>query len=103
VSKSLPTRKDYGECVDDDAIRIVVARLARAHASGGTVIERAAIVAEGTGSTDVLTWIVAHGGKAEAMVSAPTRRGLHGTRLHDDGGSDGRAPLRFILPAGTLD
>jgi hypothetical protein len=89
--------------VDDDSIRSVVTRLARAHSSGGTVIERAAIVAEGTGSGDVLTWIVAHGGQPETVVSTPQRRGLHGTRLHDTAGSDARPPSRFILPAGTLD
>jgi hypothetical protein len=33
--------------VDDDAIRTLVTRLSRPHASGGAVIERAAILAEG--------------------------------------------------------
>jgi hypothetical protein len=51
----------------------------------------------------VLTWIVAHGGQPETVVSTPVRRGLHGTRLHDAAGSDARPPARFILPAGTLD
>ena len=35
------------EGVDDEAIRAVVTRLARSHSSGGEVIERAAILAEG--------------------------------------------------------
>jgi hypothetical protein len=89
--------------VDDDDIRIVVKRLARAHPSGGTVIERGAIVAEGTGSNDVLTWITAHGGEPEAMAQTSSRHGLHGSRLHDSAGSDARTPLRFVLPAGALD
>jgi hypothetical protein len=89
--------------MDDDEIRIMVSRLARAHPSGGTVIERAAIVAEGAGSDAVLTWITAHGGQPEAMVETATRRGLHGSRLHDAGGSENRTPLRFVLPAGALD
>lgn len=90
-------------CVDEDAIRLLVKRLARAHPSGGTVIERAAIVAAGTGSDEVLTWIVAHGATPEATVKAPESRGLHGSRLHDIGGAGPQAPSRFVLPAGALD
>ena len=90
-------------CVDDDAIRSLVTRLARAHPSGGTVIERAAIMAEGAESGAVMSWIVAHGGKPEASVETSTRHGLHGSRLHAGGGSAPRAPARFVLPAGALD
>jgi hypothetical protein len=90
-------------CVDDDAIRSLVIRLARAHPSGGTVIERAAIVAEGADSEAVMRWIVAHGGKPEARVETATRRGLHGSRLHDSGESAPRTASRFVLPAGALD
>jgi len=89
--------------VDEDAIRLLVTRLARVHPSGGTVIERAAIVAAGTGSNDVLTWITAHGGEPEAIKQTSARRGLHGSRLHDSGGSEDSTPLRFVLPAGALD
>jgi hypothetical protein len=89
--------------VDDDAIRALVTRLARAHPSGGTVIERAAIVAEGADSDAVMTWIVAHGGEPEAAVDTPSRHGLHGSRLHSGGGSTPRAASRFLLPAGALD
>ena len=88
--------------MDDDAIRSLVTQLARAHRSGGTVIERAAIVAHGPESEAVMTWIVAHGGQPEAAVaSAP--RGLHGSRLHAGDEPGSRAPARFILPAGGLD
>jgi hypothetical protein len=90
-------------CMDDDAIRSLVTRLARADPSGGTVIERAAIVAEGADFEAVMTWIVAHGGKPEATVDISTRSGLHGSRLHASGGSEPRAPSRFVLPAGALD
>jgi hypothetical protein len=89
--------------VDDDAIRALVIRLARAHPSGGTVIERAAIVAEGADSEAVMTWIVAHGGRPEARVETSTRHGLHGSRLHDSGESAPRTASRFVLPAGALD
>jgi hypothetical protein len=56
----------------------MVTRLARAHPSGGTVIERAAILSEGADFEAVMAWIVAHGGKP-------------------------RAASRFVLPAGALD
>ena len=85
------------------AIRSLVTRLARAHPSGGTVIERAAIVAEGADSEAVMTWIDAHDGKPEATVETSTRRGLHGSRVHESGGAAPRTASRFVLPAGALD
>jgi hypothetical protein len=89
--------------VDDDAIRLLVTRLARPHPSGGSVIERAAIVAEGADFDAVMRWIVAHGGKPEAAVQTTARHGLHGSRLHAGGGSAPRAPSRFVLPPGAFD
>jgi hypothetical protein len=89
--------------MEDDAIRSLVRRLARAHPAGGTVIERAAIVAEGADSEAVMNWIVAHGGWPEAPAESSARHGLHGSRLHSGGGSAPRAPSRFVLPAGALD
>jgi hypothetical protein len=88
--------------VDDDAIRSLVARLARAHPSGGTVIERAAIVAAGADSEAVMAWIAAHGGEPEATVETSTRHGLHGSRLHGSE-SEHRVASRFVLPAGALE
>ena len=89
--------------VDDDAIRCLLTRLARAHPAGGTVIERAAVVAAGADSEAVLAWILAHGGKPEAVLATAARHGLHGTRLHASGASEPRVPSRFVLPAGALD
>jgi hypothetical protein len=86
---------------DDDGTRAIVARLSRRHSSGGTVIERAAILAEGAGSARVVAWVVAHGGQPEAAVVSMTR-GLHSPRLDAPGGTV-RAPLRYVLPAGALD
>ena len=40
----------------DDAIRAVVVRLSRPDSSGGTVIERAAILAEGANSAAIVKW-----------------------------------------------
>jgi hypothetical protein len=87
--------------VDDDAIRALVTRLARPHPSGGDVIERAAILAEGADLAAVAAWITAHAGIPEARVTAAPRYGLHG-RLNDSDGAQPRTPLRYLLPAGAL-
>jgi hypothetical protein len=86
---------------NDDAIRATVERLSRRHPSGGTVIERAAILAAGADCTAVVAWIVAHDGKPEAAVSS-ARRGLHSPRISDAAGSESRPPLRYVLPASAL-
>jgi hypothetical protein len=88
--------------VEDDAILALVTRLARPHASGGDVIERAAILAEGADFPAVMAWIISHDGEPEAAVASASTGGLHGSRM--SGGRDGpsRPPPRFVLPAGTL-
>ncbi len=97
-------RKYYGGCVEDDDIKILVTRLARVHPSGGTVVERAAIMAEGTHSTAVMSWVLAHGGTPEvAKARASSRHGLHGARVDASGTSEARNPARYVLPAGALD
>jgi hypothetical protein len=88
--------------MDDEAIRELITRLARPHASGGDVIERAAILADGADFTAVIAWIDAHAGKPETAVSAVSSHGLHGGRFNGSGGADAPTPLRFVLPAGTL-
>lgn len=85
--------------IDDQKIRDVVTRLSRRHESGGTVIERAAIVAEADSQT-IVAWIVAHDGQPESLASAPARGGLHGGRL--SAGGVGGAPRRYVLPPGAL-
>ena len=86
---------------DDTAIRELVARLSRPHPSGGTVIERAAILASGESAGDVVAWILGRDGEGE-VAGASRTGGLHGGRLAGTGRSDG-PPLRYILPAGALD
>jgi hypothetical protein len=85
---------------DDDATRAVVARLSRRHSSGGTVIERAAMLADGAGSARLVAWVVAHGGQPETDVVS-MKRGLHSPRLEDPAGAV-RPPARYVLPAGAL-
>lgn len=89
------------EHMDDTNIRDVVTRLSRRHESGGTVIERAAIVAEGAESQSIVAWIVAHDGQPEFVAPALARGGLHGGRLTTNGGAGG-APRRYVLPPGAL-
>lgn len=88
--------------MDDDAIRLLVTNLSRPHRSGGDVIERAAILATGADSSEVVTWIVAHHGQPEAAVPAASSRGLHGARFSGVS-PESRPPLRYVLPAGALD
>lgn len=88
--------------MDDATILALVTRLARPHASGGQVIERAALLAEGADFPAVMAWITAHDGQPESTVVAASTRGLHGSRLTDSGADQPRSPLRFVLPAGTL-
>jgi hypothetical protein len=87
--------------MDDDAIRTLVTRLSRPHASGGDVIERASILAEGADSAAVLAWIAAHAGEPEDLVPRVSGRGLHNAR-NDSGRATARMPLRYVLPPGTL-
>ena len=88
--------------MDDDQILALVKRLARPHASGGAVIERAAILAEGADFASVMPWIADHDGRPEATAAAGATHGLHGSRLTDTGTEQRRTPLRYVLPAGTL-
>ncbi len=87
---------------NDDEIRALLSRLSRRHPSGGTVIERAAIVAEGADSAAVVAWILDHAGEAEAAADVSSKRGLHSPRLSGLMGSEPRAPARYVLPAGVL-
>jgi hypothetical protein len=84
-------------------IRALLARLGRPHASGGTVIERAALMAEGADFDATIAWIVAHGGEPEEAVVAAPSGGLHGARTQSASRAAGSSrPRRFVLPAGAL-
>jgi len=84
----------------EDAEQTLVRRLSRPHPSGGVVIERAAILAAGSGSSAVLAWITAHGGKAELAVENRSG-GLHADRDRPNS-PGGDTPLRYVIPAGAL-
>jgi len=90
------------EHVDDEAIRSLLTRLGRTDSAGGTVIERAAILAEGADFDAVMAWIVTHGGQPEERSAKKSSSGLHGSRFQDSTSTEARPPSRFVLPAGAL-
>lgn len=83
--------------VVDDAMRDQLKRAARAHRSGGWVIERASLLAGGAKFGAAVAWIEAHGGVPELPAAPRVQRGLHSPRATEDA-----APLRFVLPADAL-
>ncbi len=88
--------------MEDLEINALVTRLSRPHSSGGVVIERAAILAAGADFPAVMSWITAHAGAPETIVSKARGGGLHGSRITSGDAAASRAPLRFVLPAGAL-
>ncbi|HWE09632.1 MAG TPA: hypothetical protein VG325_09765 [Solirubrobacteraceae bacterium] len=88
--------------MEDSEIRQLLARLARPHASGGQVVERAAILAEGADFPAILDWIVAHAGQPEAALAAPGSHGLHSMQTHTDADPGRRTPQRYVLPPDAL-
>jgi hypothetical protein len=88
--------------MDDTEIRALVTRLGRPHRSGGVVVERAAILAEGADFDAVMAWILAHHGEPEVREAPAATGGLHSRRLSESPGAAAEAPRRFLLPAGAL-
>jgi hypothetical protein len=87
---------------DDDTVvqdvQQLVMRLSRPTPGGGHVIERAAILAEGSHFHEIEAWILAHGGKGEAIPPA-VGRGLLSDRVAS---RPSPPPVRYLLPAGAL-
>ena len=88
--------------MDDDAIREVLARMARPHATGGYVVERAAIMAEGADAAAILAWVEGCSAIPEAAATSGVRGGLYGSRFNDSATARSAKPARYILPAGSL-
>jgi hypothetical protein len=89
--------------MDDVQIKSLMVRLSRPHPSGGVVIERAAILADGSDYPAIMDWIAAHAGKPDTLVAATRSRGLHGARLNSAGRTTPQTPQRFVLPTDALD
>jgi hypothetical protein len=88
--------------LEDDEIRTLVARLCRPHPSGGVVIERAAILAEGSDSSAILSWVLSHQGTPETTAPKAASGGLYGGRQEDRAGAPDRPPRRYVLPPGSV-
>jgi hypothetical protein len=86
----------------DGAVRAAVIRLCRPDGYGGAVIERAAIVAEGSRAAEIEAWILMHGGEPEAPVIAAARPGLYALRPDTEPLARSRPPHRYVLPAEAL-
>lgn len=85
----------------DAEMSTLIRRLARPHPSGGFVIERAAILATGQDSPEILDWILSHSGAPE--MPAERSQGLHGSRVSGLARSAASSkPTRFVLPAAAL-
>ncbi len=72
-----------------DATEALVRRLARPHPSGGVVIERSVIIAEGSRSATILRWISEHEGIGDSAT--PSTREPWAARLTRRGPTAGRA------------
>ena len=88
--------------IDDTTIDDVVRRLARKTPSGGHVIERAAVLAEGSHFSDIEAWILKSGGLPEAPAETPSDTGIsmhsgRSSRIRDE-----VVPVRYLLPPGAL-
>jgi hypothetical protein len=83
-----------------DETAALVRRLARPHASGGMVIERSVILAEGANSAAILSWISEHDGIADSTALSTRSRGLHGSRANTP--PQAAPAQRFVLPASAF-
>ena len=82
-----------------DATAVLVKRLARPHPSGGTVIERSVILAEGTHSTAILAWIADHDGTPDSTLPHTQKRGVHSPSPTVGSERQATQARRYILPA----
>jgi hypothetical protein len=92
-----PPDNDGGVNVEEEQTRVVIARLARPHASGGYVVGEATIRAEGATFPALKAWILNHGGTPEAPTAVAEGGGLHGF-----GRQTARAASQYLLPPGTF-
>src|SRR3954452_7005557 len=99
----MPTSSSCDTRHSEGAVRAAVIRLARPDGEGGAVIERAAILAEGTPAAAIEAWIVDHRGEPEIPPTGAPAPGLYGLRPDRPAVGDRRGPRRYVLPATALD
>ena len=97
----MPAASSQDARLSEAEIRAVVVRLARPDGDGGAIIERAAIMAEGSLAASIEEWVLSHGGEPEAPVISASGPGLY--RVRRDGPlAARRPPRRYVLPAHAL-
>lgn len=94
-----PPPEDGTDTVTSDRIGAVVKRLARPHASGGLVVERSVILAEGSSSAAILSWISDHEGVPDFTAVPARSQGLHGSSVNANAAPQAPPARRFVLPA----
>jgi hypothetical protein len=99
----MPGSRSHEMRDSEGAVREAVIRLSRPDGEGGAVIERAAIVAEGSPASAIEAWIIDHGGQPEAPTIGAHAPGLYGLRPEATTGLRERAPRRYVLPAAALE
>ncbi|HEX6026664.1 MAG TPA: hypothetical protein VFZ00_31995 [Solirubrobacter sp.] len=100
----MPARGSAEKRLSEGAVRAAVIRLSRPDGDGGAVVERAAILAEGTPAAAIEAWIIEHGGEAEVPPRAAPAPGLYGLRPDRPTIAAGeRPPRRYVLPVTALD
>lgn len=89
--------------IEETTIRAIVVRLARPSGSGTHIVERAAILAEGSYCAEIEAWILREGGEPCSDATAPQGRGgLHAERANARSARVSAAPARYVLPASAL-
>ena len=84
-------------------IRDLVRRLARPHGKDSVIVEGVAIRAEGSDFDAVEEWILANGGKPEAVEKRRPSGGLHGGRFAASDANRNLGTTRYTLPASALE
>ena len=98
----MPASSSLDPRESEAAVRAAVIRLARPSRDGSAVIERAAILAEGTPSAAIEAWVLEHGGRPEAAIADVPKKGNYGLGRDPRMNEGVRAPRRYVLPAAAL-
>jgi hypothetical protein len=88
--------------IEEQTIRAIVVRLARPSDSGAHIVERAALLAEGSDCAEIEAWILREGGEPYSDASVPQGRGLYAERANARSSPASAAPSRYVLPASAL-
>jgi len=88
--------------IEEATIRAIVVRLARPSGSGAHIVERTALLAEGSDCAEIEAWILREGGEPYSAAAVPEGRGLYAERATARSAPASAAPARYVLPASAL-